>query len=120
LYKFYYPFGIFQENEKKILQILSQETSREILMFIFERRNPTQTDIAYNIKISPASVNWHIGRLIDFNIIDEVREGKYKRYHLRSDPKYTAALLMNYYPSIWDNSSNRLVEIFVSLSPQEK
>ena len=118
LYKFYFPYGIFQDNEKHILQVLSQETAREILMFIIERKNPTQLDIVGKIGISSASANWHVKRLIAFKIIDEVREGKYKRYQLHDfdDSKYIVALLKNYYPGIWDKWSNRLAEMFLSLS----
>ena len=55
---------IFQDNERDLLQILGQETARDILLFIIERKNPTQTDIAARMRISPASVNWQIKRLI--------------------------------------------------------
>ena len=120
LYKYYFPVGIFEENEKDLLRVLSQETAREILMVIIEQRNPTQTDIVNKIGISSASVNWHIGRLIGLKIIDEIREGKYKRYLLRGNPKYIVALLKNYYPSIWDKWSNRLAEMFLSMSGNEE
>lgn len=40
LYKHYFPVGIFQENEKEILQVLGQETTREILMLIIKRQAP--------------------------------------------------------------------------------
>lgn len=43
LYKHYFPVGIFQQNEKEILQVLGQETTREILMLIKERQAPIQT-----------------------------------------------------------------------------
>jgi predicted transcriptional regulator len=121
LYKYYFPSGIFQDNEKHILQVLNQETAREILMFIIERKNPTQSDIVNKIGISAASVNWHVRRLIAFKIIEEVREGKYKRYQLYDldDSKYIVALLKNYYPSIWDKWSNRLAEMFLSLSRRD-
>jgi predicted transcriptional regulator len=121
LYKYYFPSGIFQDNEKHILQVLNQETAREILMFIIERKNPTQSDIVNEIGISAASVNWHVRRLIAFKIIEEVREGKYKRYQLYDldDSKYIVALLKNYYPSIWDKWSNRLAEMFLSLSRRD-
>jgi predicted transcriptional regulator len=33
LYKHYFPVGIFRDNEKEILEILGQETTREILMY---------------------------------------------------------------------------------------
>ena len=44
LYRFYFPYGLFHDNEKDILQILGQETARDILLFIIERKNPTQSE----------------------------------------------------------------------------
>jgi predicted transcriptional regulator len=124
LYKFYFLSGVFHDNEKDILQVLGQETAREILMFIIERKNPTQTDIVNTIKISAPSVNWHVSRLIALKIIYETKDGKYKRYQLTSGnndySKYIVSLLKNYYPSIWDNWSNRLAEMFLSLSSREE
>jgi predicted transcriptional regulator len=122
LYKFYFLSGIFQDNEKNILQVLSKETAREILMFIIERRNPTQTDIVNTVGITPASVSWHIRHLIAFKIIYAIKDGKYKRYRLSSDSdysKYIVGLLKNYYPSIWDNWSDRLAEMFLDLSKDD-
>ena len=119
LYKHYFPIGIFQDHEKEILQILSQETAREILMFIIEKQAPTQTDIVNSIHISAASVNWHIKRLIEYNIVEEIKEGKFKRYQLHNrkvSSRYISTLMRNYYPAIWDRWSNRLVNIFLSLS----
>ena len=82
LYKHYFPVGVFQNNEKEILQILSQETTRQILMYIVEQQAPTQTDIVNSVGISASSVNWHMKRLIDFGLVEEIKEGKYKRYQL--------------------------------------
>jgi hypothetical protein len=59
----------------------------------------------------------HVGRLIDLAIIRELKDGKYKRYQLKeSNPNYIITLLRNYYPSIWDKWSIRVVEMFLSLS----
>ena len=116
LHRFYFPVAIFEKHDRNILKVLNQETAREILMFIVERKNPTQTEIVDTIKISAASVNWHIGRLTDFHIITEVRDGKYKRYSLIGDSSYVVSLMKNYHPSIWDKWSNRLAETFLSLS----
>jgi predicted transcriptional regulator len=115
-YKYYFPAGIFDQDQKYLLEILQQETTREILMIIIEQQNPIQTDIVRRIGISAAAVNWHIRRLIDSKIIDEVRVGKYKRYRLCSDPVCVMALLRRYYPNIWERWSIRLVELFLSLS----
>ncbi len=117
-YKFYFLHGVFKDNEKNLLQVLRQETAREILMFIIERKNPTQTDIVNSIGISAASVNWHIKHLIDFKVIERAKRGKYTIYQLSHsiDSKNIVTLLKNYYPGIWDKWSDRLAEMFLSLS----
>ncbi len=53
LHKYYCAAG-FEENEKQLLEVLSTETAREILMFIVERNNPSQTEIGEYIRISPS------------------------------------------------------------------
>ena len=116
-YKFYFPVGLFKDNEKDILEVLTHETARKILMFILEQKNPTQTDVVNNVKISARSIGWHVGRLVALKIVREVRDGRYKRYQLRDESaKHILILLRNYYPSIWDKWSMRIVEMFLSLS----
>jgi predicted transcriptional regulator len=117
LYKYYFPAGLFKENEKEIFEVLTHETARKILLFIIEQKNPTQTDIMNSVRITGRSASWHVGHLIDLKIIREIKDARYKRYQLyESDPKYIITLLRNYYPSIWDKWSIRVVEMFLSLS----
>ena len=122
LYKHYFPVGVFQNNEKEILQILSQETTRQILMYIVEQQSPTQTDIVNSVGISASSVNWHIKRLVELRLVEEIKEGKYKKYQLHDrkvSSQYITALMRNYYPAIWEKWSDRLIEIFLSFSGSE-
>jgi predicted transcriptional regulator len=122
LYKHYFPVGVFQNNEKEILQILRQETTRQILMYIVEQQSPTQTDIVNSLGISASSVNWHMKRLLEFKLVEEIKEGKYKRYQLHDrkvSSQYITALMRNYYPAIWEKWSDRLIEIFLSFSGSE-
>ena len=120
LFRYYFPIGVFQDNEKNLLEVLSQETARDILIFIIEQKNPTQTDIAERIGVSAASVSWHVSRLAELGVINEIKEGKYKRYQLNGDPRNLASLMKNYYPSLWDRWSNRLAEMFLSMSKGEE
>lgn len=119
LHKYYFPIGLFEKNERDILKILNQETAREILLIILEKKEPTQTDIANTIRISSASVNWHIKRLAELGLIFEKKYGKFKRYTLRIDTKHVVSLMKNYHPNIWNRWSNRLAEMFLSLSKEE-
>jgi len=114
--KFYFPIGLFGENQRNILKIIKQDTAREILLFIIEKNNPTQKEIVNKILISPASVTWHLDRLKKINIISELRDGKYKRYYLKIKPTEIVQLIKNYHPTIWDKWSGQLIETFLSLS----
>ena len=120
LHKYYFPIGLFEKNEKSILQILNQETAREILLAILEKRNTTQTDIAKFMRLSPPSVNWHIKRLLELGLIVENKDGKFKRYSFGVDTKYIVSLMKSYHPNIWNKWSNRLAEMFLSISREEE
>ena len=114
--KFYFPVGLFAENQRNILKIIKQDTAREILFFIVEKKNPTQQEIVNKIQISAASVNWHLDRLKKIDIIYEERDGKYKRYYLKTKSAEIIHLIKNYHPTIWDQWSGRLIETFLSFS----
>ena len=119
LYKHYFPVGIFEKNEKEILQTLGHETARRILMILVEQQKQTQTDIVKNTRLSPSSINWHMRRLIDLRLVMEIKEGKHRIYQLEDSKvtaKYITALMRNYYPAIWENWSDRLIDIFLSMS----
>jgi predicted transcriptional regulator len=119
LYKYYFPIGMFQAKEKNLLQVLNQETARDILFYIVEKKNPSQSDIVHSIGISSPAVNWHISRLMELSLINEYKDGKFKRYKLNIDSKHLIALMKNYYPSIWNIWSGRVAETFLSLSQTE-
>jgi len=91
-------------------------------LFIIEQKSPTQTDIVKRLGSSAPSINWQVRRLIELNLIEEIREGKYKRYRLREnvlDSKYILELLKIHHPNFWNKWSNRLVELFLSLSEED-
>lgn len=119
LYRYYFPIGSFGALERNILKILNQDSEREILLFIIERKDPTQTDIVNYIKISHGTANWHLKRLIDYGIIREEKEGKFKKYHLNGSHNNVVKLLQSYHSSIWNQWSNRLAELFLSVSSEE-
>jgi predicted transcriptional regulator len=123
-YKFYYPCGIFQEHQKEILQVLNHESLRNILLYIIENKNPTKGEIASHFNISYSSTNWHIERLISYGMIIESKDGKFIRYSINNSGYSVVSeiirLLQNYYKCVWDRWANRLAEIFLLLSDEDK
>jgi predicted transcriptional regulator len=121
-YKFYFPIGVFQEREKEILQILNHPSLRNIILFIIEKKNPSKNEIANHLNISYSSVNWHLERLIAYNMIIEKKDGKSIRYSMNNNfnnIQEIVKLLKTHYKNIWDNWANRLAEIFLLLSDED-
>lgn len=118
-YKFYFPIGVFPEREKEILQILNHHSLRKIILFILEKKNPSKNDIVNYLNISYSSVNWHLERLIAYNMIIEKKDGKSVRYSMNNkcdNVRGVIKLLRNHYRTIWDSWANKLAEIFILLS----
>jgi DNA-binding transcriptional ArsR family regulator len=72
------------------------------------------------VDISPASVSVTLTKLIEMGMIRETRDGKFKRYFLIDNPQTIVQLMKNYQIGIWTAWSNRLAEMFLSLSLEEK
>lgn len=122
-YKCYFPNGIFKENEKEILQILSHRSLRQILLYIIEKKNPTKNEIVNDLKISYSSMNWHISRLLSYNMIIEIKDdGKHTRYSINPyfiNVSDIIKLLQQHYSDIWNSWANRLAELFLVLSHED-
>ena len=103
-HRYYFPAGML-DNEKDILQVLNQETAGEILLFIIENGSPTNKDISTKFRITSSSVNWHMRRLIDLELIAEQKQSRFKRYQLRGE---------------WPNCSFTKELLSIDLGPMER
>ncbi|HEX9318018.1 MAG TPA: helix-turn-helix domain-containing protein [Nitrososphaeraceae archaeon] len=73
-------------------------------------------EIYKKIGISQSSVSWHLQRLIALDIVQEIRLGKYRRYQIvggSQECKRITQIIKDYYPSIWNNWSDRITEFFL-------
>ena len=115
LRKFYFVSGVlYGPGGVNIIQVLSQETAREILFYIIEKKNPTQSDLIKRLGITGASTSWHIKRLLTLNLISESRTGKFKRYSLAADPEVVVKIVRSFNPGILEKWSSRLTDISLS------
>ena len=115
-YKHYFSVGIFPENERNMLKVLHNETSREILLYLLEKKIAHQNELVVNIGITAASINWHAKRLSSLGIIAVSKKGRHVTYQITVEPQYVVVLLKNYHQTVWRRWSDRLSEMFLSLS----
>lgn len=108
LYKRFYPNLVFGEHQREILDVLSQETERDLLLYLIQNPDATQKKISEYSKISPGTINWHMKRLAQSGLVATRREGQFVKYTVEADSNEVLKLLQNYHPSIWEIWADRL------------
>jgi predicted transcriptional regulator len=115
LHKRFYATHVFGERQLEILDVLSQETERDILLFLIQNPNATQKELTEYVKISAASISWHIRRLSDAGLVDSKHDGLNVRYLIRDNRAEILALLRSYHPAVWERWGDRLANIVLEL-----
>lgn len=111
LYKRFYPsFGLGLE-EQEILSVLSQETARDLMLYLVKKRQATQKELCEFAHISPSSTNWHMKRLALAGLVEPRREAGFVLYRCRGDPVKIVRLLKTYHPRIWEKWAERLADL---------
>jgi predicted transcriptional regulator len=115
----YYPAEILDEEHKIILAFLTNETILDILLFLIEHPDSTQTEITDFKGFATPTINWYMSRLIEAKIVTARREGKTVRYSIKGDAKNLGILLKTYHPNLWNKITSRFDDLFFDLSGTE-
>jgi predicted transcriptional regulator len=119
LYKFIFPSGVFGEKETAILSALSTESQREILIHLIKNPTLSQGQIARLIGLTPATISWHMKRLVDLGLIERERNGKQMSYRVLGDKEEIEKFIRSYHTSFWEKLSNKLTNIVLDLSTND-
>jgi predicted transcriptional regulator len=111
LYKRFFVSFTFTDKDQKILDVLSQETERDILLYLSVNPGASHHDISEYIGISPGTTSWHMKRLVEAGLETSKRSTEVV-YFLQVDAKDVAKLLKVYHTNIWERWADRLAEIF--------
>ncbi len=109
-YKHFYPSDV-DEEKKKILGILSQESPREILLFLSRKPGACQTEVAREIKCSSPTARWYLVRLESLGLIWSRKQGVEVKYYANTSIPELANLLKAYRPSIWSKYADRMADM---------
>lgn len=113
LYKRFYAERALKVEDHEILNILSQETERDIVLYLLKNPLATQKELAEFARISASSTSWHMKRLSEAGFVTARRERGFVFYTVTSDQARILALLRNYHPRIWERWAERLADLLV-------
>jgi predicted transcriptional regulator len=111
LYKRYYADLALRTEEREILNVLSQETERDLILYLIKNPEATQKQLSEFARISASSTNWHMKRLSKAGFVEARRSGGFVFYTVRGDPGRIILLLRSYHPRIWDKWAERLADL---------
>jgi predicted transcriptional regulator len=94
-----------------MLDILSHETERDILLYLIANPGTSQKELADFASLSAGSVNWHMKRLIGAGLVEARREGPFVSYWFKGEPSRLLTLLQDYRPRIWERWADRLADL---------
>ncbi len=121
LYKRFYPTHVFGEHQQEILDVLSQETERDLLLYLIQNPDSGPKELSEFARMSPGTINWHMKRLIGSNLVLVRREGQFVKYKVIDESTEIISLVQSYHPSAWqkwvDRFANAISE--VTASPEE-
>lgn len=109
-YKHFYPSEV-EEQKINILSILSQESPREILIFLASHPGSCQTNVAKKIRCSSPTARWYLIRLESLGLIWSRRDGTGVKYYANTSIPELANLLKRYRPGIWNRYADRMADL---------
>jgi predicted transcriptional regulator len=119
LYKFVFPSRLFGEKQEVVLSLLSQETPSEILLFLIQNPDSTQTDLVEHLRFSAATVSWHMDRMVKEGVVARKKAGKFVEYRVTVSADDMIQLVKEYHPTLWERWADRFADIMFGLGRTE-
>lgn len=116
LHKRFYPTLTFSEHQQQVLDVLSQETERDLLIYLLQNPNATQKELAEYAQISGGTTNWHMKRMIASGLVGVRREGQFLKYVVNGDKEEILKLVKGYHPSTWASWADRFANAIGEVS----
>jgi predicted transcriptional regulator len=109
----FYPLGITGE-ESVLIRNLRQETPRQILLSLLDKKELTFNKIVEKVKKSPSTVSIYLSQLTENNIV-EIKTIELKKVFYIKNEEIVQKAINKYHPTLIEKSADRLADIFNSL-----
>ncbi|RLF51202.1 MAG: transcriptional regulator [Thermoplasmata archaeon] len=112
-YKRYFIAEKTEAEDKRIMPLLRQETPRRIIIFLLQNPKAIHKEICKHVKKAPSTVSFHLKKLIEAGILEEISLGKEKAYVVRT-PEKIADLLITYRSTFLDKAVDKFVDAWAA------
>lgn len=82
---YYKNGGAFSENERRILPLFKNEEALKLFEAILDAPGTYRAALAEKLGVTATTINWHLRRLRDAGLVDEMRSGRSAHLYARVD-----------------------------------
>lgn len=118
-YKHFYASDI-EQSKKNLLSTLSQETPREILIFLASCPGSSQTTVAKKISCTSPTARAYLLRLESLGLICSKRQGAQVKYYANTSIAELTSLLRKYRKPIWNRYADRMADLMRTFEKDER
>ena len=111
-YRRYFANTTMNIEERKIMGVLRDSISREIVIFLIENGKSRHSDIATHLKLSPSTLSYHIAKLLNHEIIVKEVSGREVYYYVK-DENTVAHTIIKYKKSFFDSLVDNFADWFI-------
>ncbi len=108
----------FEKEYEPLLIAISNETQRKILLLLAEREM-NQREIAEKLRLTQATINYHMNVLNKLGLIDRRKQGRNVVYSLKCDIEVIVRVISEYRPKLWDKLADKLIDLMLTLKGGE-
>lgn len=119
-HKRYYPTLHFKDSELAVLDVLSQESEGDILLYLASNQNRSLADMAKIFKLANSTVFWHLKRLVASGLVAAHRDGHSVTYSVEVDKEELFKLAKSYHPTLWERLSDRLADSILGTGESDR
>ncbi|MCA6214604.1 MAG: hypothetical protein PWQ32_1288 [Thermococcaceae archaeon] len=116
--KYFFPPG-FEEEYRRLMIAISNESQRKILLLLAEG-DKNQSEIAEKLNLTPSTIVYHTKRLERLGIITKIKDGKNTVYSLNCDVNVLVRIIKEYKPKIWDKLADKLIDLTLAFRGEEE
>lgn len=110
----YYP-PEYSEWEQGVLALARRETSREIVFYLLDAGKSTPSSVSSELSIARSTLEWHLTRLIEQDVVVKHRNEDGTVRIALSDPNQLITLLSAVTPRVHDQLTDRFMRFVDSL-----
>jgi predicted transcriptional regulator len=113
-YKRYYVVGKLGSKDKELLALLRQRMPRRILMHLLLHPRTTHKKLRKEFKISASTLSFHLSKLLDKEVINQIKVGRKFQYKVIDEELVAKALIRfkeGFIDEVVDNFAKTWMEI---------